>query len=163
MRKSSKGFSLIELLIVVAIILIIAAIAIPDLLKSRQAANQASAVGSLRTINTSEVTYSSTYTTGFSDTLTQLDGTVTPSTADSAGLLDTVLGAGVKSSYTFAYTVCPATYPCSTSPKHNDSYSVTASPVAGVGNGNFYYTDHSGVIRQNTSTTASASDGPLAG
>ncbi len=163
MRKSSRGFSLIELLIVVAIILIIAAIAIPDLLKSRQAANQASAVGSLRTINTSEVTYASTYTTGFSDTLLDLDGTVTPSTAQAAGLIDSVLGNGVKSSYSFNYTVCPSSFPCSTSPKHNDSYSVTASPVAGVGNGNFYYTDHSGVIRQNTSTTASVSDGPLAG
>ena len=72
MKQSSKGFSLIELLIVVAIILIIAAIAIPNLLRSRIAANQASAVGSLRTLNTSEVTYSSTFNVGFSATLSYL-------------------------------------------------------------------------------------------
>ena len=68
-----KGFSLIELLIVVAIILIIAAIAIPNLLRARIAANEASAVGSVRTINTAQVTYSTTYGTGFTS-LAQLGG-----------------------------------------------------------------------------------------
>ena len=70
LRKKQKGFSLIELLIVVAIILIIAAIAIPNLLRSRMAANEASAVGTIRTLNTASITYNSTYGNGFPPSLT---------------------------------------------------------------------------------------------
>ena len=160
MRKSSKGFSLIELLIVVAIILIIAAIAIPNLLRSRIAANQASAVGSLRTLNTAEITYSSTYNVGFTATLSYLappTGTNNP-TSTAAGLIDSVLALGSKSGYSFTYS--PG---ASDSTGRINTYAFTAVPITSSTGTNYYYTDQSGVIRQNSTTTAGSTDSPIAG
>jgi len=160
-KKNSSGFSLIELLIVVAIILIIAAIAIPNLLRSRIAANQASAVGSLRTINTAEATFASTFNVGYSSTLVALgpvSGGGVPTTA-TAGLLDSVLAAGSKSGYTFAYTKT------ATDANGNvTAYTITANPsTVGTTGQNYYFTDQTAVIRQNTSATASSSDSPIGG
>jgi prepilin-type N-terminal cleavage/methylation domain-containing protein len=110
-----RGFSIIELLIVVAIILVISAIAIPNLLHSKIAANESSAVYSIRTINTAQVTYASTYpTTGYASTLNSLASAIAagPVTSSNAGILDWVLGCtgsgsgGVcpKSGYNFQLT-----------------------------------------------------------
>ena len=103
--RRAKGFSLIELLIVVAIILIIAAIGVPSFLNSRMAANESSAVSSLRTLNTAQISYNTTYATvGFAANLTALAGTCTGTnipTSSNACLIDSVLESGIKSGYSF--------------------------------------------------------------
>jgi prepilin-type N-terminal cleavage/methylation domain-containing protein len=158
MRKYQKGFSLIELLIVVAIILIIAAIAIPNLLRSRMAANEASAVGSLRSIDTAEMTYSTTYPdVGYSD-LGNLGGAAPcgAATPAAACLIDEVLSiAKVKSGYAFT-AVAAGGVPAVT-------YISTALPsIVGSSGQRAFCSDQSGVIRYNTvGATCDSSDAPL--
>jgi prepilin-type N-terminal cleavage/methylation domain-containing protein len=150
MRKQEKGFSLIELLIVVAIILIIAAIAIPNLLRSKIAANESSAVGSLRSLNTASVSYNTSYG-NFPPALASLGPSTSP-TSTTADLIDSALVTGQKSGYQFTYT----------SPTPYQQYSITASPITpGVTGQRYFFTDQSGVIRVNLSQIAASSDKPI--
>jgi len=155
MRKREKGFSLIELLIVVAIILIIAAIAIPNLLRSKMAANEASAVGSLRTLNTACVSYSTTYGTGYPAALANL-GPGTPATAATADLIDSVLASGTKSGYVFTFV--------SGAPVGGQvpTYTINANPVTvGTTGQRGFFTDQSGVIRANPTGPATVNSTPI--
>jgi len=157
--RKQKGFSLIELLIVVAIILIIAAIAIPNLLRARISANEASAVYSLKTLNTAQISYNSTYpNVGYAATLSALAGTnCSPPTSAGACLIDSQMASGVKSGYSFVLSGTGSTVPVST-------YQFRADPLTPNQTGvRFFCTSPDGVIRSGTTslTTCDGSASPL--
>lgn len=160
MRKH-KGFSLIELLIVVAIILIIAAIAIPNLMRSRMAANESSAVYSLRTLNTAETTYNTTYPqVGYTCSLSALGPVPSGSLATSAaaGLIDGNLASGMKA----GYLITPGT--CAVAGSLTVTYQWKADPSAPGSTGQRYFcTDQSNVLKFDltSSTTCLATGMPV--
>jgi type IV pilus assembly protein PilA len=158
-----RGFSLIELLIVVAIILIIAAIAIPSMLKSKMDANQASAVANLRTISTAAVSYWVTYSNGYPPTIGTLGGSNgVPATCNLAILIDEVIAAAPnqKSGYQFVYSGDQgnvATSPPGCTPGFV-GYLATASPLSiGLTGDISYCTNEPGVIHYDTTGAVAGS------
>ena len=153
MKKNQKGFSLIELLIVVAIILIIAAIAIPNLLRARIAANEASAVGSVRTIVTTNTQFYTTYGQGFAPAVANLGG-ATPCAAAYANacLIDPILTTGSKSGYSF--TDVPNTG-AGTVVSPYTAFEINGTPLnPGSSGQRAFCADQSGVIHYNLTGVA---------
>ena len=157
----NKGFSLIELLIVVAIILIIAAIAIPNLLRAKISANEASAVGSVRTLVTAQISYSTGYPSiGFSNLISNL-GTGGPGTvcgipsSSAACLIESPLATGTRSGYTF-YTA--------QSGGSNTAFYIYANPVTqGTTGVRTFCAVTDGVVRyvMSSQTTCAGTETPL--
>lgn len=137
MSKRNHGFTLIELMIVVAIIAIIAAIAIPSLLNARKAGNEASAISSLRTLTTVNEQYRTRFQS-YSSNLANMS---------TERYIDNVLGAGAKSGYTFTYAGATNTWSC------------TANPTtAGTTGDRYFFVDQSGVIRFSSTGTAASTN-----
>jgi type IV pilus assembly protein PilA len=138
-RKNRRGFSLIELLIVISIILIIIMIAVPKMNKAQMFAKETAALGAIRALHSAQVQYQAQYGR-FATTLTELGPPASgASSASAADLIGTDLAAGEKQGYKFTMTGSPA------------GYVINASPVAFNATGTkSYYSDHTMTIRENS-------------
>lgn len=151
-----SGFSLIELLIVVAIILIVAAIAIPNLLRARISANEASAVSSVHAVNTAEITFTTLFpTSGYSATLASLGPGGTCNSPANACIIDAVLASGIKSGYTFTYVQDASSVPA-------PGYTINADPVTrGITGQRSFFSDQTNITHYNQTVGAGAGDPTL--
>ncbi len=140
--KNERGFSLIELLIVVAVIGIIAAIAVPNLVQSKKAANEASAISSVRNLVTAQITYASTVGSGSFGDMGDLSA---------AKFIDEVLGSGNKDGYNFTVTGGGS----------NSAFTVNGDPVDDNSGTRHFFSDETGVIRFELGGPASAGSQPL--
>jgi type II secretory pathway pseudopilin PulG len=137
------------------VILIIAAIAIPNFMRSKMRANEASAVSSLRSITTAEVVYATTYSVGYSTSLPALGGS--GGSPSNAGLIDSVLSSGSKSGYTFSYAATS-----SDASGNILTYAANADPVlVGTTGDGHYFVDQTSIIRVNQTAIAGPNDTPV--
>jgi len=159
MKHRQLGFSLIELLVVVAIILIIAAIAIPNFLRAKITANESSAVSSVHAVDTAEIAYSSMFSNiGYSANLSDLGPGATspcPGTATASCFIDPTLATGTKSGFKFTYAQNASATPAI-------QFTINADPVTqGITGQKGFYSDESNVIRYASPGPASLSSAPL--
>jgi type IV pilus assembly protein PilA len=160
MRKNAKGFSWLEIIIVIVIIVLTAGILVPSLWKSKSQIDETSAVRSLRTIIAAQNNYAQAYNTGYSSALTTLGPPPDAMpTAAMAGFIDSELASGQKEGYSFIYTAGPQ--------DENGriaSYTLQANPVKpGETGKTFYYVDQTGLIHTNTQRPAGPNDAPIGG
>ena len=153
--RNHRGISAVEVAVLVAILLVIAAIAIPNLLHSNLSSNESSALGSLRTLNSACASYAMLYG-GYPRDLANL-GPGNPTHSGAADLIDPVLASGTKNGYVFRYAAG------ATGVSGNVlSYSITANPVTpGTTGRRSFFTDQSGVIRANKNGAADEASTPV--
>jgi type IV pilus assembly protein PilA len=159
MRNKAQGFSLIELLVVVAIILIIVAIAVPNFMRAKISANESSAVSSIHAVDTSEIAYSSTYfEIGYSASLANLGtGGANPcyGTATAACLVDPALASGTKSGFNFTYVQNASVTP-------SIQFTINGDPVImDVTGQKGFYSDESNIIRYAIGASANINSPPI--